>query len=407
MRPVTRKRLVVCLDGTWNNPERGQAAGGRARFKPTNVLKTYRAVLPVAADGTPQIAYYLEGVGAFVGEPTRFGRLQQWSDRLFGGLFGGGFEGRVKSACRFLSGNHRQGDEIFLFGFSRGAAQARSLARFLDWLGGVPAKRDEYYIPELFDAFRRSRARPGAARAALATIRARRSDPEDEAIGEPVAAEIAFLGVFDTVLSLGSRLRADRDEGAVGTVERRNSFHVGPTPPECVRVARQALALDESRWDYRPQIWAGPAGPEQSLEQRWFPGAHSNVGGGYARDGLANFALYWMLAEARRAGLELDADYLSHFRPNPKGTRPDELTGMHRLAELLRGKSGRGRRPLQPANGAHVALDPSVLRVLLEDRDYRPAEVLDALRQEGEAPLGILSGPERERLVAILNGASP
>lgn len=404
---VTRKRLVVCLDGTWNNPERGQVEGGRVRFKPTNVLKIYRAVLPVASDGTPQVAYYQEGVGAFIGEPTRFGRLQQWSDRLFGGLFGGGFEARVKSACRFLSGNYLSGDDIFLFGFSRGAAQARSLARFLGWLGGVPAKRDEYYIPELFDAFRSCRARPGAARAALAAIRARRRDPEDEAIAEPVPAEIAFLGVFDTVLSLGSRLRADRDEGSVGTVERRSSFHVGPTPPECVRVARQALALDERRWDYRPQIWAGPAGPEQSLEQRWFPGAHSNVGGGYTRDGLANFALYWMLAEARRAGLELDSDYLSHFRPNPKGNRPDELGGIHRLGELLRGKSGRGRRPLHPANGAQVTLDPSILRVMLEDPGYRPVELLAALRRGDTAPLESLSGPERERIAAILRGASP
>ena len=85
-----RRRLVVCLDGTWNNPERARSAAGNARFKPTNVLKIYRAVRPLAADGTSQIASYQEGVGAFVGVPTRFGRLQQWSDRLFGGLFGGG-----------------------------------------------------------------------------------------------------------------------------------------------------------------------------------------------------------------------------------------------------------------------------------------------------------------------------
>lgn len=400
---MTRKRLVVCLDGTWNNPERGQAEGGRVRFKPTNVLKTYRAVLPVAADGTAQIAYYQEGVGAFVGEPTRFGRLQQWSDRLFGGIFGGGFEGRVKSAYRFLAGNYRDGDEIFLFGFSRGAAQARSLARFVAWTGGVLAKRDEYYIPELFEAYRRSRARPGAAATALAAIRARRRDSDEEAIGDPTPATIAFLGVFDTVLSLGSRLRADRDEGAVGTVERRSSFHVGPTPPEIVRCARQALALDERRWDYRPQIWAGPCGPEQSLEQRWFPGAHSNVGGGYARDGLANFALYWMLAEAKRAGLELDGEYLAHFRPNPRGHRPDELAGLHRLGELLRGKLGRGRRPVLPENGARVGIDPSVLRVLLEDPGYRPPALLAALRRD-PAPAEALSGPDRERLVALLAG---
>ncbi|MCB1009709.1 MAG: DUF2235 domain-containing protein [Acidobacteria bacterium] len=392
-----RRRLVVCLDGTWNNPERARSAAGNARFKPTNVLKIYRAVRPLAADGTSQIASYQEGVGAFVGEPTRFGRLQQWSDRLFGGLFGGGFESRVKSAYRFLVGNYQRGDEIYLFGFSRGAAQARSLARFVSWTGGLLAKRDEYYIPELFDAFRRSRARPGAAATAFASIRGRRQDPDENAIGDPAPVEIAFLGVFDTVLSLGPRLRADRLEGEIGTVERKNSFHVGTTPPEIVRIARQALALDERRWDYRPQIWAGPGGPEQSLEQRWFPGAHSNVGGGYARDGLANFALYWMVAEARRAGLELDADYLAHFRPNPRGHRPDELAGIHLLGEVLRGKLGRGRREIESPDGARVGLDPSLLRVLLEDPSYRPEPLLAALRRAPEAARG-LSGPDRERL---------
>lgn len=82
--PATR-RLVLCLDGTWNNAERGKVVqGGRTRFEPTNVLKMYRAVLPVGPDGTTQIAYYNQGVGAFVGEPSRLLRLQTVSDRLFG-----------------------------------------------------------------------------------------------------------------------------------------------------------------------------------------------------------------------------------------------------------------------------------------------------------------------------------
>src|SRR6188768_4094249 len=162
------KRLAIFFDGTWNSPERGTAL-----YKPTNVLKLYRALAPVAHDGTPQVGLYLEGVGAFVGEPTRAGRLQVFADRILGGLYGGGFEGRVKAACRFLCGNWEPGDTIHLFGFSRGAAQAASLARFLDWCGGLLAKRDEYFLPELYTRFTTCRAAPDAAAEALAAIRER------------------------------------------------------------------------------------------------------------------------------------------------------------------------------------------------------------------------------------------
>src|SRR5262245_10919225 len=136
------KRIVICLDGTWNNPERDKDEGERVLYKPTNVLKTYRAIPLSASDGTSQVAFYLEGVGAFTGERTRFGRLQSWADRLFGGAFGGGFEGRVKAAYRFLVANYEPGDEIYVFGFSRGAAQAQSLVRFSEWIGGILHKED-------------------------------------------------------------------------------------------------------------------------------------------------------------------------------------------------------------------------------------------------------------------------
>lgn len=394
------KRLVICLDGTWNNPEMERSAAGRTRYKPTNVLKIFRAVRPSGRDGTAQIAFYLEGVGAFVGEPTRFARLQKLADRLLGGAFGGGFEARVKAAYRFLVANHEPGDAIYLFGFSRGAAQAHSLARFVDWVGGLLAKPDEYYIPELFAAFRRSRARPGAAAQVIAAIRARRPD-DPGALADPRPVEIELLGLFDTVLALGSRLRADRGEQGVPTVEWRNSFHVGSTPPPIVRAACQALAIDEKRWDFRPQIWERAASPQQSLEQRWFPGVHSNIGGGYELDGLANFALYWMLSEAKGHGLELDSDYLAHFRPNPKGARPESLSRPMALLELLRGKRGRGRRALSARGGATLSIDPSAVRLLLEDPTYRPANLLSALAEQPEL-LAVLSASERAAVAGLL-----
>lgn len=393
------KRLVICFDGTWNSPERGRsrdpARAGATLYKPTNVLKLYRALLPRGDDGVPQVALYLEGVGAFVGESTRGGRLQAATDRLFGGLFGGGFEGRVKTACRFLVGNYQPGDAIHVVGFSRGAAQAASLVRFLAWAGGLLRKRDEYFLPELFERFRVTRARSGAGAETLAAIRARSGDPES--VLDPFPAEIAFLGLFDPVLALGSRLRADRLEGEVATVEKGLDFHAGRDLPDNVRVARVALAVDESRWDFRPVVWRAPAELPDRLGLRWFPGVHSNVGGGYAQDGLANFALYWMASEARAAGLDFDRDYLANFRPHPKGDRPDERRGWMRFTEWARDKSGHGVRRPETIGGE---IDDSVWRLLLEDETYRPANLLRWIRARPAALAG-LPDETRRRVLEI------
>ena len=399
------RRLVLCLDGTWNNAERGtEVEAGRTRFKPTNVLKTYRAVVPAAPDGTTQIAYYSEGVGAFVGEPTRLLWLQKLTDRVFGGAYGGGFEGRVKSAYRFLAGNYRPGDEIYVFGFSRGAAQARSLVRFVDWSGGILHKEDEYYITELFSRFRTSRAGQGEAARLLAEIRSRGSRGE-EAVRAPQPATIRFLGVYDTVLALGLRLRSDREEGVdVPTVAPRHAFHVGTSPPAIVEIARQALAIDEARWDYRPQVWSRPGSPAQSLAQRWFPGVHTNAGGGRQRDGVANVALHWMVAEAESAGLVLDDRYLGHFRGWFGDERPTRTAGKFRLIDTLRGKRGRGRRSLDRPAEAGLSVDPSALHLMLHDAAYRPANLLDHLAAHPEALEVVADEEKRAELARIVAG---
>src|SRR5262245_60669235 len=110
------RRLIVCADGTWNsNDER--------KGHPTNVVKLARAILPVAPDGTSQIVYYHRGLGT-----------GGWFDRWFGGLFGHGLSESVICCYRFLVDNYvppdgdDPGDEIYLFGFSRGAFTVRSLA---------------------------------------------------------------------------------------------------------------------------------------------------------------------------------------------------------------------------------------------------------------------------------------
>ncbi|HBL28855.1 MAG TPA: hypothetical protein DD490_18635 [Acidobacteria bacterium] len=403
------KRIVICLDGTWNSPEQDKddGKGTRPRYKPTNVLKTFRSILPTAEDGTPQVAFYLEGVGSSIGEPERFSGLQKWTDKLLGGAFGGGFEARIKSAYRFLVANYEPGDKIYVFGFSRGAAQAQSLTRFIDWNGGLLHKSDEFYIPELFQGYRETEAGSGTSAGVREAIRRRRGKPE--AILDPRPVEVTFLGVYDTVLAVGTRLGADRDEEGVPTVKRKYAFHVGKVPPAIVKTVRHALAIDEQRLDFRPQVWKDAA-PGQSLEQKWFPGAHSNAGGGYDPDGIANFSFQWMISEAARAesaggeekiGLQVDGAFARKFAPNPKGVLGDEHNATSQIVETLRGKRGEGRRSLRATGAGTVTIAEAAFRVMIENPSYRPANLLEDVRQHPE-DLDVLGPADRARIQAIL-----
>jgi len=167
---------------------------------------------------------------------------------------------------------------------------------------------------------------------------------------------ITYLGVWDTVVALGSRFEASdaSTSGPSGT------FYAGATPSVGVQQARQALAIDEARYDFRPEIWT-EAGPAQTMEQRWFAGVHSNVGGGYRRDGLANLALRWILDGARALGLNIDEDFVQYYPGNPKGTLYDSASLLYRVLDKLRKAENRGRRALtgHPPT-ANLSIDKSV-----------------------------------------------
>ena len=402
------RRLVLCLDGTWNNAEqtkdKSKQVTGHEIYLPTNVLKLYRAVCPVAADGMSQISYYSEGVGSLVGDRTRIGKMEVLVDRALGGALGGGFENRIKSAYRFLVGNYRPGDCIYIFGFSRGAAEAQGLVRFIDWMGGILSKNDEYWLVELFQGFRDSLAAPGRAQALRKEFCTR---PRSH-IADPQSAEIEFLGVFDTVLSLGYRFLADFRERDVPTVGPAYGFYVSRTPPAIVKRIRHALAIDETRWDFRPQVWRAPDQASQSLVQLWFPGVHSNIGGGYGNDRFADVALGWMVGEAKAAGLEVEKGFLDHFH-SADGVHKDEDVGVTRIYERLRRKSGRGVRQLDAGPSAGIGLHDSAAERLVDEQTYRPANLLEYLAQD---PLRIDQLPAAQRhqvrdIVAQYQGVTP
>lgn len=343
-------RIVVCLDGTWNSTfipvERED---GTQVLKPTNPLKIARAVKPIGEDGITQITYYDSGVGALGLYPGISNRILSFVDSKLGGAWGAGFEANVEQAANFISNNFTEGDELFVFGFSRGAAQARALTQFLDWLGGIPPKRDSYYVPLFFKLYFETKGDGDP----------RSIEAEDGFIPADhlVPVRVRLLGVFDTVMALGSRLRASTKNSVA-----ERSFYIGDEPAACVLNARQALAIDERRYDFRPEIWRAKKGDTLSLLQRWFPGVHGNTGGSYGNDGLANCALHWMVEEAEAQGLQFDRTFLSFYREYFGDELGQSYTSFYKFIDAIRFKLGKGRRPLAIETGsANISIDKSAI----------------------------------------------
>lgn len=287
------KRIILCLDGTWNSAYvKGKRDDGSEIVKPSNVLKLARSVKPKGGR-VDQVVYYDTGVGSMSKYPGFSNYLLGKMDNIFGGGWGAGFEANLEQAMHFLVNNYNNGDEIYIFGFSRGAATARALTKFIDWLNGVPVKLDVYYLPALFRNYIKQKGKKSAKdikhkiKQEVEKRNEKRSHKHELPFKDWQTIKIKFLGVWDTVLSLGGRI--------LPVTNRK--YYLGEQPAFCVENARQALAIDEKRFDFKPWIWDKPANDDQSLKQRWFAGVHSNIGGGYVKDGLANITLHWIKDE--------------------------------------------------------------------------------------------------------------
>ena len=295
------KRVIICADGTWNN--RDQVDEKTKKRRPTNVTKVARAVRPRARDGTDQVVYYHDGVGTG-------GAM----DRVTGGAFGEGMEENIRNLYRFVVYNYEPNDELYFFGFSRGAFTVRSLAGFMRKVGLIE-KDDDYYVPEIYHCYESNQG-PGSPEWTKAFHNVHGTRP---------CPPIHFIGVWDTVGALGA-------PGLIGQIFNRGKYKyhdVGLN--DSILNAAHALSIDERRKPFAPDIWTRPAGWGGNLEQAWFPGAHSNVGGGYAPDGLANEALHWIVEKAGRLGLEFDAEYLAHFLPCFNSMLVDSMTIAYRI----------------------------------------------------------------------------
>lgn len=355
------KRIVICADGTWN--QRDQFDKTRGTYRPTSVTKTARAVRPADAQGVSQVVYYHSGVGT--GGPL---------DQLTGGAFGHGMAHNIREMYRFIVYNFEPGDELYLFGFSRGAYTVRSLAGFID-LVGLLTKEEDYYVPRLYrECYEAAQGRGSPAWRALFNEPGPKGKPR-LADRRAACPPIRFLGVWDTVGALG----APGPIGALVGSRRRHEYHrVGLNP--LVQNAAHALALDEQRKPFSPTLFVREAGWAGTLHQAWFAGVHTDVGGGYDYDDLANHALHWMLGHAQALGLALDAEYLKPFEPGLK--RPPHNSMQWHYRWLLGGAV-----PRQPGAtpGAEEVPHPSVAARLAAHPGYGS----EALRRwVGQFPAG-------------------
>ncbi|MFD1941841.1 DUF2235 domain-containing protein [Paradevosia shaoguanensis] len=321
------KRLAVFCDGTWNR---------LSAEHPTNVVLAARSVLPYGTDGVPQVTYYDEGVG------TTF-LINQALERTLAGAFGWGLFDKIAAAYRFLVFNYDPGDEIYIFGFSRGAFTARSLAGLIRKCGIVTRDRLDK-VEEAFKFYKDNspEAHPDMERAQQFRLENSQDiimKPEDrafrQALGVPAALTnqplftLKYLGVWDTVGALGMPryLLLER----IFRTAAKYQFHDAALS-SIVEAARHAVAIDEDRLSFEPALWdnvddlnriEGRAG---NYHQLWFPGDHGSVGGGGDITGLSASPLVWIMDGASRQGLAFDRAALKAYA----GER-DDFAPLHNM----------------------------------------------------------------------------
>jgi uncharacterized protein (DUF2235 family) len=295
------KRIIVCSDGTGNTAIKGRG---------TNVFKLFEAVDLVGHRSNPalkpQVAVYDDGVGTEKFKPVK----------LFSGAFGWGLSRNVKHLYRELARIYDPGDEIYMFGFSRGAFTVRTLAGFISTCGLVdPGKVDPKDFSGLNSAVNRAyKAYRKCYRPALWRVFSKptRSAGQDFKAHHSFCQDVKvqFVGVWDTVDAVGLPFHLGAIINAV--------FYQFKFPDHglssIVQHARQALSIDDARQTFSPQLWTEDPSDAKRIKQVWFPGVHSNVGGGYPKQGLSMVTLDWMLGEAEKVGLRVNPDERRYFR---------------------------------------------------------------------------------------------
>lgn len=287
------------------------------------------------------------------------------------GSTGDGLGEAVRQAYSFLSNNYSRGDEIFCLGFSRGAYTARAVAGLIgevgllkkNALGALPEifndvqhKRDPHYRPKNPDIPFPRKPSAGSPRYVDELLRRGMTD---------MKVTVKAIGVWDTVGSLGlPRIEPLIKIGLQATESKRMGFY-DTKLSKCVENAFQALALDERRTAFSPAVWEKPRGNTTTLRQVWFPGVHSNVGGGYDDQELANITLAWMIAQLSPF-LDMYPDYVMeqaeennfYYHERRKRVRPWSFGKLYNSMIGVYALGGGTRR----TPGCYYAVDPETGR---------------------------------------------
>jgi uncharacterized protein (DUF2235 family) len=291
------KHIVICADGTGNTTVKGRG---------TNVFKLYEAVDQISHRFPPyplqQVAIYHDGVGT---------EAWKWA-RIVGGALGWGLSRNVKQLYGELARVYDPGDRIYLFGFSRGAFTVRTLAGLIITCGIIDPSRydtNRAFWREVREAYREYRRKyqttlsillRGKVEVKPEELRKRFSVPIP-AFTDPTQTIIEFVGVWDTVDAVGSPLGF---ANVINSMLYRFKFLDTSLSTQVAR-ASHALALDEQRQSFFPVLWDEQPGDATRITQVWFAGVHSNIGGGYPRQGVSLVALDWMMRQAEHDGTGL------------------------------------------------------------------------------------------------------
>ena len=332
--------IVVCADGTWNRPEEDIE-----KDYPTNVLKLARAITPRSAD-RKQHVFYDWG-------------LDSYHSGITAGATGSGIHKNILDGYRYIVQNYAEGDQIYLFGFSRGAYTVRALCGLINNCG-IIKRNDANLITHAWEIYKSPAAKNHPSGDNASDFRQSHCHP---------SRSVHFVGVWDTVGTLGIPV------SIMGLLDGNDEFYDTKMGAN-VKFARHALAIDEKRLDFEPTIWLPNTGVD--LKQVWFSGSHSDIGGSYPPDrngkAVADITLQWMVEQAVNAELIVEPHLMA-------GLSDGAGTKLHESRRKLYRFKGKLNRPIDLAV-LGTRIHPSVKTRYASDASYRPPilnELVDSL----------------------------
>lgn len=393
-----RQRLALFFDGTWNTSKDN-----------TNVWRLSLMLADQGADGVQQVKFYDEGVGT-----RRY-------DYLSGGMFGTGLSKNITIGYRWLMEHYNPGDEIFIFGFSRGAFTARSLEGVIARCGLLHPEAPMSFA-QLYRRYKKGdTVRPIYELKYLQSRGETDFNFEEKVLLDHAYYErnlIKMVGVWDTVGSIG--IPFGNIKGISRLALKFHDTHLS----KIVQNSYQALALDEHRKPYwailwtnfvpdRPKDTGAPLDDNRMVEQRWFAGAHCNVGGGYENDLLEQRPLAWIQEKARACGLAFRATIKvtdDDMKMVPEDSYSEFLWGFWKIitfgrryerwvmSDPVRKEAhwkGTTRIETGRVETVHERIDLSVMQRCKIQKDYRPANLVEWAHRKGLDLQDVIDDPDK------------